>query len=293
MDFALSLGAQVLAGEPMSRHTTFGIGGPAEYFVTPRHWDDVRSIMDFGRRSGMPVMALGNGSNLLVSDRGIAGAVLYTGALRDVRFTDSGMECGAGLPLREACELARDHGLTGLEFAYGIPGTVGGAVYMNAGAYGGEMKDVVARAEYFGADGAGELSGDALAFEYRTSAFTDSGRLITRVTFRLLPGERGKIDSVMQELMGRRRSKQPLELPSAGSVFRRPPGHFAGTLIESCGLKGLRIGGAEVSVKHAGFIVNVGGATCADVLALIARIQQEVSRQTGVRLEPEIRVVGN
>ena len=293
MDFAVSLGAEVLTGEPMSRHTTFGIGGPAEYFVTPRRWDDVRKIMDFGGRSGVPVMALGNGSNLLVSDRGITGAVLCTGALRDVRFTDSGMECDAGLSLREACKLARDHGLTGLEFAYGIPGTVGGAVYMNAGAYGGEMKDVVERAEYIGAGCAGELSGAALAFDYRRSAFTDSDRLITRAAFHLLPGEREKIDATMQELMGRRRSKQPLELPSAGSVFRRPPGRFAGTLIESCGLKGLRIGGAEVSVKHAGFIVNVGGATCADVLALIAKIQQEVSRQTGVRLEPEIKVVGN
>ena len=293
MDFAVSLGAEVRTDEPMSRHTTFRIGGPAEYFVTPRRLDDAQRILDFGRHCGVPVMALGNGSNLLVSDRGISGAVLYTGELRDVRLTDSGMECDAGLPLKEACIQARDHGFTGLEFAYGIPGTVGGAVYMNAGAYGGEMKNVVACAEYIGAEGAGELSGSALAFDYRKSAFTDAGRLITRVKFRLASGDREKIDGAMQELMGRRRAKQPLELPSAGSVFRRPPGRFAGTLIESCGLKGLRIGGAEVSGKHAGFIVNIGGATCADVLALIAKIQQEVSRQTGVRLEPEIKVVGD
>ena len=295
--FAASLELPVRAQEPMSRHTTFQIGGPAEYFVEPRTAGEMRRIMAFCTGGGLPFLPVGRGSNLLVSDAGIRGVVASCAGLRQIRFADAGdgtvrFFAGAGLPLREACVAVRERSLTGLEFAYGIPGSVGGAVYMNAGAYGGEMKDVVAAASFVGPETAGTLAGAQLDFGYRHSAFTAGGRTVTEAEFRLHQGDREAIAGRMEELMGRRESKQPLELPSAGSVFRRPPGRYAGTLIEGCGLKGLRVGGAQVSLKHAGFIVNTGGATCADVRALVEKIRREVFRQTGVELQPEIKMVG-
>ena len=295
--FAASLGLPVRVDEPMSRHTTFGIGGPADYFVRPRSADEMGKIMGYCRREELPFFVLGNGSNLLVSDAGIRGVVASTAGLRGLHAApgDDGsvsLGCGAGLSLREVCVAARERALMGLEFAYGIPGSVGGAVYMNAGAYGGEMKDVTVSAGYVGNGKSGCLTGEELGFGYRRSAFTDGRRAVTEAVFRLRPGDRERIARRMEELMGRRVSKQPLELPSAGSVFRRPPGRYAGTLIDGCGLKGLRVGGAQVSPKHAGFIVNTGGATCADVRALIEKIRQEVFRQTGVEMEPEVKMVG-
>lgn len=295
--FAASMNLPVRADEPMCRHTTFGIGGPAQYYVEPRGAEEIETIMTYCRREELPFFPLGRGSNLLVSDRGIQGVVASCAGLRELRAAANGdgsvsLRCGAGLALREVCVSARERALAGLEFAYGIPGSVGGAVYMNAGAYGGEMKDAVAAASFAGSGGTGRLAGEELRFGYRHSAFSDSPRTVTEAEIRLLPGNKEEIAARMDELMARRESKQPLELPSAGSVFRRPPGRFAGTLIDGCGLKGLRVGGAQVSLKHAGFIVNVGGATCADVRALIEKVRQEVLRQTGVELQPEIKMVG-
>ncbi|WP_419486464.1 UDP-N-acetylmuramate dehydrogenase, partial [Hominenteromicrobium sp.] len=198
--------------------------------------------------------------------------------------------CGAGASLATVCSFARGQGLAGLEFAWGIPGQLGGAVYMNAGAYGGEMKQVVERVHFLEADGTpGVMSGEDLAFGYRKSAFMGTKRIITSAELRLESGAEAEITAKMEDFMRRRREKQPLELPSAGSVFKRPEGYFAGTLIEQCGLKGFAVGGACVSEKHAGFIVNKGGATCADVEALIRAIQDTVFQATGVELEPEIR----
>lgn len=292
--FAAEVNAQVLKNEPMSRHTTFRIGGPADWFIVPRDAQALRQAVRFCRAQGVPVLPVGVGSNLLVPDEGIRGAVIHLGeALGGIRLAPDGVTvvCEAGVRLEKVCLFARDHALAGLEFAYGIPGSAGGAAYMNAGAYGGEVKDVLACVRHL--DEAGEpggFPGGHPAFGYRRSPYTGSRLIITEAEFRLVPGDAAAISARMEELMGRRRAKQPLEMPSAGSVFKRPQGYYAGTLIDECGLKGLRCGGAMVSLKHAGFIVNAGGATCGDVLGLIERIQQEVYRQKGVRLESEIRV---
>ena len=292
--FAAEVNAQVLKDEPMSRHTTFRIGGPAERFIVPRDAQALRQTVRFCRAQGVPLLPLGNGSNLLVPDEGIRGAVVHLDeALGGIRLEDDGVTvvCGAGVRLEKVCLFARDHALTGLEFAYGIPGSAGGAAYMNAGAYGGEVRDVLAFVRHLDEKGEpGAFSGGDPAFGYRRSPYTGGKYVITEVAFRLAPGDREQIAARMEELMGRRRAKQPLEMPSAGSVFKRPEGYYAGTLIDQCGLKGLRFGGAMVSVKHAGFIVNAGGATCRDVLELIARIKEEVYRQAGVKLESEVRV---
>ena len=242
----------------------------------------------------MPYFVLGNGSNVLVPDEGLRGAVLtLEGAFKAVELSGSGrLLCGAGASLAAVCAFARSNALTGLEFAWGIPGSLGGALYMNAGAYDGEMKQVAARVWFVEPDGTpGSLSGEALRFGYRTSAFMHTKRIITRAELHLESGAEAEITAKMDDLMQSRKSKQPVDLPSAGSVFKRPEGHFAGSLIESCGLKGCAIGGACVSEKHAGFIVNRGGATCTDVERLIEHIQETVLRETGVQLEPEIRRV--
>lgn len=292
-DFASKQGADVLENEPMSRHTTFQIGGPARLFIRPRDQQALEAIVGLCRKLGIPFLPLGNGSNLLLSDAGYMGAVVSMETMHAILLDGTDILCNAGAKLEEVCKFARDHSLTGLEFAYGIPGSVGGAVYMNAGAYGGEMRDVVSQSWYLDGTAAGSYVGQDHAFGYRHSVYSGTGKVVTNVRFTLKLGERAQIDSRMQELMGRRVSKQPLEYPSAGSVFKRPPGHFAGTLIDQCGLKGTQIGGAMVSDKHAGFIVNVGGATCADVQALIQYIQKTVLQKTGVKLESEIRMIGS
>lgn len=289
---ALSIGAEVLENEPMSMHTTFKIGGPADLFLTPKNMEQLRQLCAFCIREKIPVFPLGNGSNLLVSDKGIRGAVLYTGGIRGISGEGENLYCGAGEKLRDVCEYARDRGLAGLEFAYGIPGSVGGAVFMNAGAYGGEMKDVVAAASHIDGAGTGRFEAAELDFGYRHSAYSGTNKVITQVTFSLHQGDKSEIDAKMRDLMQRRESKQPLEYPSAGSVFKRPEGNYAGTLIDRCGLKGTKVGGAMVSEKHAGFIINAGGATCKDVLDLVAKVQEEVKRQTGILLEREIRTAG-
>lgn len=289
---ARATGATVLENEPMSAHTTFHIGGPADLFIAPPTEDALEHVVQLCRQHEVPLFPLGNGSNLLVSDAGIRGVVLHVAALNSITIQDSNIVCGAGAKLSDVCIAAQQHGLTGLEFAYGIPGSAGGAAFMNAGAYGGEMKDVVLRTEHLGREGRGSLCGDALEYGYRHSAYSCGGRVITGMTLRLTPGNGDAVLAKMQELLQRRRDKQPLELPSAGSVFKRPTGYYAGTLIDSCGLKGRRVGGAMVSEKHAGFIVNAGGATCEDVCRLIEQIQQTVLERTGVSLECEVKVVG-
>lgn len=289
------LGCSCLEQEPMSRHTTFQIGGPADRLVTVETVSQLKGLLAVLREEGMPFLLLGKGSNLLVSDRGIRGAVLLlSGELKRVELLSGGLvRAGAGASLASVCAFARDRGLTGLEFAWGIPGSVGGAAYMNAGAYGGEMKDVVERVFHLSPAGEeGSASGEELRFSYRKSRYTGGREVITSVEYRLSPGDPAQIAAQMEDLMARRKGKQPYDMPSAGSVFKRPEGYYAAALIEECGLKGRQVGGAQVSPKHAGFIVNTGGATCADVLELIRQIQREVYERKGVRLEPEIRVTG-
>lgn len=280
--------------EPMSAHTSFKIGGPADRFVEVKTVSELQTVLKAINEENIPYFVLGNGSNLLVPDEGLRGVILtLQGDFKKVEsLPDGRILCGAGASLATVCSFARGQGLTGLEFAWGIPGQLGGAVYMNAGAYGGEMKQVIERVHFVDEKGApGVLSGEALAFGYRKSAFMGTKKIITKAELRLENGVESEITAKMEDFMHRRREKQPLELPSAGSVFKRPEGHFAGGLIEQCGLKGFAVGGACVSEKHAGFIVNKGGATCVDVETLIRSIQDTVFEATGVELEPEIRRV--
>ena len=293
---AQALGCPLRVDEPMARHTTFQIGGPADRFLTVENAAQLQGLLSCLRQAGIPYLVLGKGSNLLVSDKGIRGAVLHLGGdFKKVEVLPDGrtLRAGAGAPLASVCALARERSLTGLEFAWGIPGSVGGGAYMDAGAYGGEMRDVVSRVLHLGPDGApGEARGEELCFGYRKSRYTGGEDIITAVEFTLQPGDPAAIAGKMEELMGRRKDKQPYDMPSAGSVFKRPQNGFAAALIEQCGLKGRRVGGAQVSEKHAGFIVNTGGATCQDVLGPIAVIQKTVEEQTGTCLECEVRVTG-
>lgn len=289
------IGCKVVTDEPMKNHTSFKIGGPADLYVTVNEIEQLSAALTLAEECQIPLFVLGNGSNLLVSDQGIRGAVLRLGG----RFCDIGyasdetIYCGAGAQLSKLCAFALEHSLTGLEFAWGIPGSVGGAAFMNAGAYGGEMKDVIVSCEHIDKHGVkGVFSGEELDFAYRHSAYASGDYIITAVNLRLQKGDKAEIKAKMEELMGRRKDKQPLEYPSAGSIFKRPEGYFAGGLIEQCGLKGAQVGGAQVSPKHAGFIVNVGGASCDDVLTLIADIQKKVKEETGVTLECEVRKTG-
>ena len=276
--------------EPMSAHTTFKIGGAADILVTVKTVDELCCTVKACRESDIPYMILGNGSNLLVSDEGIEGAVIVLeGAFKEITVDDRIITAGAGAKLSRLCTTALEHSLSGLEFAYGIPGTVGGAMYMNAGAYGGEMKDVALSVTALTAGGEiREYGADEMQLGYRTSVFKKSGDIILFAKYQLHNGEPSAIKARMEEVMGRRKSKQPLEYPSAGSVFKRPEGAFAGTLIEQCGLKGKTVGGAQVSEKHAGFIINIGGATCDDVMGLVKLVQDTVKEQTGYFLEREI-----
>ena len=293
---AQALGCPLRVDEPMARHTTFQIGGPADRFLIVENAAQLQGLLSCLRQAGIPYLVLGKGSNLLVSDKGIRGAVLHLGGdFKKVEVLPDGrtLRAGAGAPLASVCALARERSLTGLEFAWGIPGSVGGGAYMDAGAYGGEMRDVVSRVLHLGPDGApGEARGEELCFGYRKSRYTGGEDIITAVEFTLQPGDPAAIAGKMEELMARRKDKQPYDMPSAGSVFKRPQNGFAAALIEQCGLKGRGVGGAQVSEKHAGFIVNTGGATCQDVLELIAVIQKTVEEQTGTCLECEVRVTG-
>ena len=279
--------------EPLAAHCTFKIGGPARLFLQPATQAQLCQAVELCSQAGVRYYLLGNGSNILFADEGYDGAVIDMTALSGgVQVEGTTLRVGAGVRLSAVCKAALDAGLTGLEFAYGIPGTVGGAVYMNAGAYGGEMKDVLTRVTYRTPEGqVVEAEASALDLAYRHSAFEDNGGCILSAEFQLEQGDPAAIRSRMEQLMGQRLDKQPLDKPSAGSTFKRPVGAFAAALIDQCGLRGYRHGGAAVSDKHCGFVVNLGGATCADVLALCEEVRQIVKEKTGYDLEKEIRVV--
>lgn len=278
----------------MSRHTTFKVGGRADRFITATDKKALCAIVKCINQSELPYFVIGNGSNIIVPDKGYKGVVITLGGDFKKISLDEGnvIRCGAAVSMAALCAFARDHGLTGIEFAWGIPATAGGAAYMNAGAYGGEMSQVLISCSHVTREGeCGEFSGDELKFSYRRSVYTGKDNIITELSIRLEKGSESEISAKMEELMGKRRDKQPLEYPSAGSIFKRPEGYFAGALIEECGLKGAAVGGAMVSTKHAGFIINTGGATCNDILNLVKLIQETVKREKGVDLECEIKVM--
>ena len=284
----------VLREEPMRTHTTFRVGGNARRMARVRTCEELSALLTLAHEQGYPYLLLGNGSNLLVSDSGIDKLVIHTGAVDQMRLLEGNrIEASSGVSLARLAVFAKNHALTGLEFAHGIPGSLGGAVCMNAGAYGGEMCQVVTEITAWLPDrGVCTLTAQEADFSYRHSYFSHHGGVVLSAIMQLTPGSEEEIRAQMEELIRRRREKQPLEYPSAGSTFKRPEGHFAGALIEQCGLKGLTIGGAQVSEKHAGFVINTGNATCADVLALIGEIQKTVHERTGVMLEPEIKMIG-
>ena len=284
----------VLVDEPMSEHTSFRIGGPADLFVIPDDFDEVRDAIDACVQAGVPHFVLGRGSDLLVADGGVRGVIVAVAdGLVGVSVNDDEMWCQAGVTLREASEMACELGLSGLEFACGIPGSIGGACFMNAGAYGGCMADVLKSVRVLCQDGHEEtIPVDELGLGYRRSRIASEGMVVLSATFDFEQADPENIRATMDELTRRREEKQPLELPSAGSTFKRPEGHFVGKLVTDAGLRGYQVGGAAVSRKHAGFVVNVGGATAADVHAVISHVQDEVERQFGVRLEPEVRFLG-
>ena len=285
---------RVFANAPMSQHTTFQIGGPADCLVFPGSCSEVAGALELARQYAWPVTILGNGSNVLVRDKGIRGLVVKFGdPMAFIRHEGTTIIAGAGALLADVSRYAAAQRLAGLEFASGIPGSVGGAVYMNAGAYDGEIKQVVTAVSAVCAQGhSRRFIQNELDFGYRHSVFQTNGCIICETEFSLQPGNATEIEERMADLTEKRQSRQPIEMASAGSTFKRPPGHFAGTLIEQAGLKGLRIGGAEVSLKHAGFVVNAGGASAADVLALIGEVQRCVREQFGVELHPEVRILG-
>lgn len=287
-------GMEVREYEPMKNHTTFHIGGPARLMVLPKSGEEAIAAVRAAVARGIQPVYMGNGSNLLVADAGIDAFVIKADGLNELRQSaECELTAGSGISLARFANFACEKGLTGLAFAHGIPGTVGGAVTMNAGAYDGEMKQAVIRTEYL--TERGELAaaeGDDHDFAYRHSAFSDGTRLILNTTVRLVSGDRSVIQARMDELMQKRKSKQPLEWPSAGSTFKRPAGYFAAALIEQCGLKGKTVGGAQVSEKHAGFVINKGGATCADVLGLVELVRENVFKATGVTLEMEVKTLG-
>lgn len=286
---------EVRAEEPMARHTSFRIGGPARRMACPVSAEQLVLLYEFARECGARPLVIGNGTNLLVPDEGLDRLVIDTTGLGTL---ETGPEpetimAGCGVSLARLASFACQQGWTGLEFAHGIPGTVGGGLTMNAGAYGGELRQVVRQVRVLvPEEGIRTLSGEEMAFGYRRSLLTQNPEIVAlSAVFALTPGDPAAIRQRMQELMQKRKESQPLEWPSAGSTFKRPEGYFAGTLIDQCGLKGLTVGGAQVSEKHAGFVINRGGATCADVLALIEEIQKRVWEAQGVRLEPEVRII--
>ena len=285
----------VLWDEPMKNHTSFKIGGPAAALCAPKDRQQLRELVGFVQREGVDSWYIGNGSNLLVSDEGLNGVAILLDSSFDGEIEVDGtvLLAPAGKKLSAVCAAACAAGLTGLEFAYGIPGSVGGAVYMNAGAYGGEMKDRLLWVEYLAPTGEiVRLEGEQMGLSYRHSRFMEEGMqgsCIVRAAFGLQRGEKAAIQSEMDRILNQRRQKQPLEYPSAGSTFKRPQGAFAAQLIDECGLKGFTVGGAQVSKKHAGFVINTGKATCADVLELTRQVRECVQEKTGYLLELEVR----
>jgi len=288
------ISGQVHFDEPMSVHTSFHIGGPADVLVVPADREDLRKVLCIAREEKTPLTVIGNGSNLLVRDKGIRGIVLKLGnALKNWDQNGNVFIFDSGVSLAQCCRIIGDAGYTGMEFAVGIPGSLGGAVFMNAGAYDGEMKDAVVSVEVM--TRAGEvktLGSEELQFAYRHSALQASDVIVLAVRLQVKEGDKAAIRAKMDDFSQRRVSKQPLDMPSAGSTFKRPEGHFVGQMVEESGLKGFRIGGAEVSVKHAGFIVNADHATAKDVLQLIGYIEKIILENYNVALVPEVLVLG-
>ncbi|WP_264476785.1 UDP-N-acetylmuramate dehydrogenase [Jeotgalibacillus aurantiacus] len=278
---------------PLKDYTYTKIGGNADYLAIPKSVEELAKAVEFAQKNNLPWMVLGNGSNVLIQDGGIEGLVILTTSLTNMTIENYTITVQAGAPIIEVSQAARDFSLSGLEFACGIPGSVGGAIYMNAGAYGGEIKDVCTYVTVLTSEGKIEkLSADQLGFDYRTSLVPDKNWIVLEVEFELEPGDQTVIKAKMDELTYLRESKQPLEYPSCGSVFKRPPGHFAGKLIQDSDLQGVQIGGAQVSLKHAGFIINKGDATAKDYLNLVHHVQKTVKEKFGVELEKEVRVIG-
>ena len=298
-EFLQNLREQIKAGtvteqEPMNKHTSFAIGGPADVFVQPATREEIRCAVYCAKEAGIPFFVMGNGSNLLVSDEGFRGMIIQIGKnFQEISVKDTVIEVQAGALLSRTARAAWNAGLTGFEFAAGIPGSVGGAVAMNAGAYGGEVKDVLLDAEVLTQEGEFlTLTGEELDLSYRHSCIFEKNYVVLSARFSFEKGESDKIKARMDELAKARREKQPLEFPSAGSTFKRPEGYFAGKLIQDAGLKGYTVGGAQVSEKHSGFVVNRGGATAEEVAFLIKQVQKKVMKQFNVMMQPEVRFVG-
>lgn len=293
--FCTCLGSDnVKLQEPMSKHTTFRIGGPADFYLCPHSTKEVQQTVQICKEENLPYFILGNGSNLLVSDKGYRGVIIQLWKnFSDISVKDCCITAKAGALLSKVAAEALEEGLTGMEFASGIPGTIGGAVFMNAGAYGGEMKDIIKEVKVL--DDQGEirvLSNEEMKLGYRTSIVKEKGYTVLSAVLQLKKGDVSVIRETMEDLKNRRTSKQPLDMPSAGSTFKRPEGYFAGKLIMDSGLRGFSMGGAQVSEKHCGFVVNKGGATAEDVTALIREVQRRVKEKFGVELEIEVRFLG-
>ena len=292
-EFADQQGIAYAANEPLKKYTSFHIGGPAALFCRPADQAQLAGLLNFCRRQGVRSFVLGMGTNVLFSDEGYEGAVISTRGMREeIGGEGDCLTAGCGVPLNRLCQAAAGRGLGGLEFAYGIPGSLGGGIYMNAGAYGGEMKDVLEEVRFLDEEGCVRtMPAGELGLGYRASVFAQKPWYILEARLRLKPAPADQVQKKMEELLARRKEKQPLEYPSAGSTFKRPEGAFAAALIEQCGLKGYRVGDAAVSEKHSGFVVNLGQATCEQVLQVARDVQRIVQEKTGYLLEKEIRVI--
>ena len=286
-------GIEILFNEPLKQYTYTKVGGVAEYLAFPRNQYELKRIVTFANAHEIPWMVLGNSSNIIVRDGGIDGFVIMFDHFRDIKVNGYVIEAEAGAKLIDVTHVARYHSLTGFEFACGIPGSIGGAVYMNAGAYGGEIAHILQSCKVLTPEGEIKtLTAEELAFGYRHSKIQETGDVVISAKFALAPGNYDQIDQEMARLTHLRELKQPLEYPSCGSVFKRPVGHFAGQLISEAGLKGHRIGGVEVSEKHAGFMINVDHGTAKDYEDLIAHVIATVEKSAGVTLEREVRIIG-
>lgn len=286
--------SEVLFNEPLKKYSFTKTGDNAEVLVRVKTEEDFQNIIKYSYDHKIELTILGNGSNVLISDTGISGIVVITSDMNNIELSEENiLSCYAGTTLKELTDFCIDNSLTNLEFSCGIPGSVGGAIFMNAGAYGGEMKEVVEKVEVFDRKGNKKVySNEDMNFSYRHSVIQETGEIISKVYFKMLDGNKEEIIARVNELNKMREEKQPLEYPSCGSVFKRPVGYFAGKLIQDAGLQGLTVGGAQVSTKHAGFMVNINNATCEDYKNLIKKVQEEVFKHSGVKLECEVKVLG-